>query len=133
MIYQKGDWVIHDYEIYQVMEVIDGNAAELSNGYVRCYGKGLKVRPLTLRSKVFAETFKDYRSKLNATPGSHALNWPDIHRYFSNLCLEAIDSTAEYKEGETNKFVVEGSEFVNRTIDALRMIPDINGINLFRR
>lgn len=131
--YKVGDWVIHDYKIHQVTAAENGKVQELSTGFIRCSGNDLEVRPLTLKNKVYAERFESYYRDLGDVTGANALNWPDINRYFAELCFKAIDDKTNYKDGEVNKFLLEGQDFVRKTIDALRGVDSVNGVRLFRR
>lgn len=139
MKYKVGDWVIHNYEIKQIMDIHpNGNVHELSTGTMRVSSMDLTddIRPLTLQAKVLSESFQFYYKKLNELKGSSALNWPDINRYFSKLCLQAIDeglSGKKYKEGELNSNLKEALDFYNKVREKIDGYSEINGIALFRR
>jgi len=130
-----GDWVIQDYAIKQIRKIEENGSTEVSDGAFSTSGYSIlkSCRPLNLRNKRYAESIQYQYDELKKVKGSNALNWPDINRYFSDLCLKAIDDTkTDYKEGETNQYLKEAREFTNKTIDRLSGIGDVNGVRIFR-
>lgn len=127
-----GDWVIHGYEIAQITKMEDSRVREVSTGSFSTSSTDLEVRPLTLRSKRLAENFEYFYNELNDLEGSRSLNWPDIHRYFSSLTINAIDDTTKYTEGQTNKYVKEAQDFFIKVRDKLQGVDSVNGIDLFK-
>lgn len=132
MKFQVGDWVISRYRIQQITKM-EGNAVrEITDGYIRQSALSLNVRPLNLRSKVFAESFQRYDEKLRNLNGSNSLNWPDISRHFEALCMKAIDYSGHLDEGQMNPYLKEGQEFVSKVQDAMSVSTVIDGVRLRR-
>lgn len=136
MKFKEGDWVIQNYEIKQIIRMENGAVREVSCGAFSTSSLDMtdSVRPLTLRNKRYAESIRYYYNELRNLPGSNALNWPDINRHFSQLCLDAIDNPKiKYAEGEMNLSIREAQEFFIKTRDALEGVQSVDGIRLFRR
>lgn len=136
MKFAVGDWVIHNYEIKQIKRMEEGKVVEVTCGSFSTSSSDLTydIRPLTLKTKRYAESIEYYYKELDKLPGSRSLNWPDINRHFSDLCLKAIDDPKEkYQEGEVNKYLQEARDFVQKTRDALSGVQSVNGVDLFRR
>ncbi len=124
-----GDWVIHDYKIKQVKEIKENGVSELSCGYMCVSGMNLETRPLTLRSKVIADNIETYYKKLRDLPGSNALNYPDINRFMSAKCIEAIDA----EDNDMRMILQETAEFVSEIKDSLNRVDAIfKGVRIFR-
>lgn len=120
-----GDWVILDMEIGQFEKVIDEDCVSFSTGFINTSGSiAERFRPLTLRNKRIAETFDALYKRLNKIDGEAGFNYPDIHRYFSQLTLQAIDG----KDNE--RMFDKATEFVQAAKD---YTPIIDGVRLFRR
>lgn len=130
-MFKVGDWAIHRMGIGQIVRVDEkGNVREFTDGSFSTSSSRLNVRPLTLRNKRMAETFKYYEDEIRKMPGENALNWPDISAYLAGLCLEAMDTSQP--EGELNDAVKRGQDFVNAVRDQLRQVDEVDGIRLFK-
>jgi hypothetical protein len=135
-MWQKGDWVIHNYKIKQVTGTEKGVVIEVSCGVLTCSSDNLEpyLRPLTLRNKVYAEGIEYYYLMLRNLPNSRNLNWPEINRYFCDLCLKAIDDPkVKYGENEMNQFLQEARDFVSKTREILDESQEVNGIQLWKK
>lgn len=135
-MYQVGDWVIHNFEIKQVTRTEKGIVREVSCGSFSTSSSSLDdyIRPLTLKSKRYAESIAYSYKRLRELPGSNSLNWPDINRYFSELCLLAIDNAKpKYHEGEINEYLLKAEDFVMKAKEQIENVSSVNGVSLFRR
>lgn len=134
--YQVGDWVIHDYEIAQVRKVEYENVTEVSTGFFNTSGRSFNacIRPLTLKSKVVAESIGTYYIQLRALRGSNSFNFPDIHRHFSDLSMQAIDFREDGRnDGLDNPFIEKAKDFVQKFRDKINEYDEVDGIEIFRR
>lgn len=124
MTWKVGDWVIHDLELGQIKEIRENGCATFCDGFFETSGQILDYfRPLTLRNKRIAETFDIYEKRLRDIDGETGFNYPDIHRHFCRLALEAIDGKDEKPPHElAQKFILAAR---NHT-------PVIQGVRLFR-
>lgn len=130
MNFKVGDWVIHDYEIKQVIAVEEtptNRVTEVSCGYFNTSGNHLICFPLTLANKRVADNITTYCDRLREENGSRDLNWPDINRYFCQKTAEAI-------EGDADKVFEEVNNFVKTVTDSLRdrSSKQTNGLRIFR-
>src|SRR5690242_4509095 len=92
MDWKVGDWVVYDMKIGQIKELREDGFQSFSDGWCEHSGALMDgFRPLTLRSKRIVETFDIYYNRLRKLPGEVGFNYPDIHRYFTQLTLQAID------------------------------------------
>lgn len=126
MDWKVGDWAIHDYEIVQIKRIED-DIMEVSTGMFATsgYRLGERLRPLTLRNKRIAEYSDYYYKELKELKGEGGFNYPDIHRYFSQVTRDAIDSDDENVraiQGKLPAFVEAASKYQ----------PIIDGVSLFR-
>jgi hypothetical protein len=121
--WKVGDWAILDMEIVQIKQIVP--YTEVTTGIISTSGSLLdRLRPFNLRNKVTAESF-DYSYRLLKTiRGEGGFNYPDIHRYFADLCREAMDG----KEDDRTAMDA-ANEFVRKARD---YEPVIDGIDLFR-
>lgn len=127
--FKVGDWVISEFEIKQVMEMQGDRVTELSDGSFRSGGSDLQCHPLTLRNKNIADNIRHYNQKLHDAPHSIGLNFPDIHRWLSDKCSEAIE--AESDDG-VKVILDEVASMYNQVKEHLNNPPIIKGIKLFR-
>lgn len=125
-MFKQGDWVIHDRKIGKIKSIREEGFASFTDGYFETSGRILDdCRPLTLESKVAAENFDYYYRELRKIDGSGGLNYPDINRHFSALCLKAIDCPDDWKsiQDEAIAFIREARDYR----------PVIQGVKLFGR
>ena len=99
------------------MEVSDGSFSTFGNLSDR-------LRPLTLRNKRTGEWFEWHYDELRKIRGSGGFNYPDIHRFFSQLALDAMDGA----EGDQTPYD-DAREFLQQARD---YVPLIKGVHLFR-
>ncbi|MDB5656122.1 MAG: hypothetical protein JWQ94_3735 [Tardiphaga sp.] len=120
-----GDWAIFDLEIVQIKEIRDNGNAEVSTGMISTSGDILpRLRELTLRNKVTAESLEYQYRALRGIKGERGFNYPDINRYFCELSLMAIDG-----DEKDSTFFDKATEFVHLARD---YTPVIHGVELFR-
>lgn len=125
LTWKAGDWAIHDRSIVQIKEIRDGGGCSVSDGSFETSGNLLpRLRPLTLRNKRAAEWFDWHYNELRKINGERGFNYPDIHRLFSQLTLQAIDGAEDDKEPYE-----AAQEFVRLARD---YVPVIRGVALFR-
>lgn len=122
--WKVGDWAIYGMEIVQITRLDEYTA--VSTGVISASGNGIleQLRPLTLSSKVAAESFHYYYKELDKIDGHNGFNYPDISSHFNWLCLRAIDNPKD------NSPYNEANEFLRQ---AKIYEPVIQGIKLFRR
>ena len=128
--FELGDWVIHDYKIAQITRIENDEVCEVKDGTICVSSSRLDCRPLNLRNKAIAESIEFYRSEINKTPGSHGLNWPDIHNYLVQKCYELID--AKTKQESDNLWQKVG-EFTNKVKYKLQENNIIDGVRVLGR
>ena len=122
--WKVGDWAILDMEIVQIKEL--EKYTEVTTGIISTSGNLLgRLRPLNLRNKVTAESFDYLYRQLKTIRGERGFNYPDIHRYFADLCRRAMDG----KEDDTTAMDA-ANDFVRQARDYK---PVIDGIHLFYR
>lgn len=121
-----GDWLIHDLNIVQVKKIDDEGYACVSDGSFETSGQLRdRLRPLTLRNKRLIENFDIYYNRLREIDGEAGFNYPDIHRHFVRLALEAIDGdddAARAASEQANQFCSDARDYKN----------PIQGVRLFR-
>jgi hypothetical protein len=125
MDWKSGDWVTFDLSIGQIKELRDGGES-FSDGSFETSGRlADRFRPLTLRNKRIVEWFDYHYNELRKIDGEAGFSYPDIHRHFAELALNAIDAgpTAE------KPFYKQATEFVRAARD---YGPSIQGVRLFR-
>jgi len=121
--FKDGAWAIYELKIVQIAK-ISGGKAEYSDGFIRGYGAHIEhFRPLSLRNKVVIETLDTYYNRIRDLDGSAGFNFPDIHRYFSEVALEGIDGDdaalgAAYDKAQT---FVRAARDYQKTIDGVRL------------
>jgi hypothetical protein len=121
--WKAGDWAVFDLEIVQIKQVEP--YVEVTTGIITTSGDLLdRLRPLTLRNKVTAESFEYYYKDLRKLRGERGFNYPDINRLFCDLALQAMDGPENDKEPYD-----KAQAFVR---DARDYKPKIQGIHLFR-
>ena len=100
---QDGEWVYYDVgklcQVQDSINSIDGRVyKDLVDGYFRTStGKNTKVYPLTIHSKVIAETIYNYYEKMhqkNLINGSKWVNW--LSNKFDELM--ALDDDAKKED-----------------------------------
>jgi hypothetical protein len=126
-----GDWVICDCRICQVQEVEDGRVTEVSDGCITHSGNSLDCRPLTLANKSITERIVGYEDRLNGLPGRNALNWPDIHRFFERLVMDAIDYCTT-SDKRPDAFYDKAAKFFEAVKNKLQDVDEVDGIRIFR-
>lgn len=126
MEFKIGDWVIYDRKINQVRKSSYSDNLELTDGHI-CTSCGTweNARPLTIRNKAIADTFEIYYERLRKMDGSGGFNFPDINRYFTNLCIEAMDAN----DADTEALFKRANEFTRQARDYTKVI---DGVRLFR-
>lgn len=124
--WKAGDWVVFDLDVGQIKELRSEGGASFSDGFCETSGRlSDRFRPLTLRNKRIVETFDIYYGRLRQIDGEAGFNYPDIHRYFSRLALEAIDG-----DGSSQAPFDKAQAFV---AEARHYTATIDGVPLFRR
>jgi hypothetical protein len=123
MNWKIGDWAVFEMDIVQIKQTEP--YVEVSTGIITSSGNLLeRLRPLTLRNKVTAESFDYYYKELRTLRGERGFNYPDISRLFCGLALQAMDGP------EDNKVPYDkAAAFVREARDYK---PMIQGIHLFR-
>jgi len=132
---KKGDWVVYDLKIGQVMAIRAedyGEVVEFSDGFIRTSGVRLKehLRPLTLRNKVIVQSVDHMYERLRKMDGNAGFNFPDISSYFSNLALDAIDGGQPEERAAYDKAqqFLRAAEDYQKVIDGVRLFrPHIGG------
>lgn len=120
---KEGDWVVFDMRVGQIKRIHDNEFPEFSDGTMNTSGRiADRCRPLTLRNKRIAENFDYYYNSLREIDGERGFNYPDIHRYFSQLALDAIDAD------DHEKMFDQAQAFVMAARDHT---PTIDGVSLF--
>lgn len=123
MKWKVGDWAVFDMEIVQIKQIEP--YIEVSTGIISTSGRLLdRLRPLTLRNKVTAESFDYYYRELKKLRGNGGFNYPEISRLFCDLSLQAMDGAEDDKAPYD-----EAAAFVR---DARDYKPIIQGVHLFR-
>lgn len=127
MTYKENDWAIFEMNIVQVTELRENGGITVSDGSFNTSGNASNImgrmRDLTLRNKRIAEAFEYYYKELRKINGEGGFNYPDIHGYFSEICLEAMDAP----DGEET--YEKAAAFVK---SAKQYEPIIDGVKLFR-
>lgn len=123
--WKVGDWVIYDMGVNQIVRVDeDGNSMEVTCGVISTFGNlKSQMRPLTIENKRIGEGMKSYYKALDNIDGHAGFNYPDIHRYFNHLALEAMDGDREHAFEKARDFLEHARNYK----------PIIDGIRLFRR
>lgn len=125
MDWKVGDWVIFDLGIGQIKK-LDDQHAWFSDGTFETSGRLVdRFRPLTLRGKRFIESFDIYYNRLRDIDGESGFNYPDIHRHFCQLALDAIDGD----DNKATKLFTQAEQFVCAARDYK---GTIQGVRLFR-
>lgn len=125
MAWKEGDWVIFDLSVGQIKEIRDGGES-FTDGMFETSGRlADRFRPLTLKNKRVVETFEVYYDRLKDIDGNAEFNYPDIHRHFSQLALDAIDGDVVAATQAFDK----GRQF---SVEARDYKAEIQGVRLFR-
>jgi hypothetical protein len=120
--WKVGDWAILDMDIVQIKKLDEW--VEVTTGIISTSGHLLdRLRPFNLRNKVTAESFEYLYRQLKTIRGERGFNYPDISRYFADLCCEAMDG-----EEDDTSAMDAASDFVRRARDYQ---PVIDGVDLF--
>jgi hypothetical protein len=131
-MFNDGDWVYYDFELYQVKGTRD-NYIDLTTGYITTSTPCTEnVYPIDLSIKVISEGVEGYSKRLHQIRSIN-LNYPDLHRELVRRWIEIIDHKNNKDAVKTlwNKL----DEFVRKIEQRSEDLKyeEIDGVKLIRR